>query len=198
MFTDRVIFYAVLDILIFVNEVCNFISYEFFYFIAKLGTNNTFYGDTGNDKIILYNAINYADGGDGNDTISGMEGNETYNFSSGDGIDQLTDTAGDDKITFNNTVDKNNIAIYVDSNNNLIIDYGNTGGQDVINIQDQLTNTIEQVQLSNGEYMTSADINALIQNMTAYANNNNIEFTCVNNVKNNQDLMTMVANSWHA
>lgn len=152
------------------------------------GGNDRLYGNEGNDTLI---------GGTGSDMLMGDGGNDTYIFSAEDGTDLITDAMGRDKIVFDTTVSKSNIAIYLDSSNNLIIDYGNAGSQDVISIQNQATNTIENLQLNSGEYMTSPDINALIQNMTAYANNNHIEFTGISSVKNNHDLMVMVANSWH-
>lgn len=128
----------------------------------------------------------------------GGSGDDIYQFSSGDRNDLIADTSGTDEIQLDSSINKADIAIYMDSNNNLIIDYGSTGGLDVINIQDQSIITIEKVQLSDGEYMSASDINSLIQNMTSYATANSIEFTGISDVKNNQNLMIMVANSWHS
>ena len=159
--------------------------------------DNYITGNSGANTLTGNGGADTLEGSSGDDTMVGGSGNDTYNFSSGNDSDQISDAAGTDSILFDSSVSKTNIAMYIDSNNNLIIDYGSTGGQDVINIQNQSINTIEQVRLSDGEYMTDSDINALIQNMTAYAANNSIEFNCVSDVKDNQDLMTMVANSWH-
>lgn len=152
-------------------------------------SNDTIYGGAGNDFI---NGSYY------DDSLYGGEGNDTYSFSLWNEGDSILDTSGTDKIVFDSTISKNNIAIYLDSNDNLVIDYGQELGFDVITVASQSTNTIEQIQLNDGSYLTDSDINSLIQNMTAYANNNSIEFTGVSDVKNNQDLLTIVANSWHS
>lgn len=57
---------------------------------------------------------------------------------------------------------------------------------------------VEKLQLSDGTYISNTDVNQLIQTMTAYAASNGIQLTSVTDVRNNQDLMTMVANSWHS
>ena len=158
----------------------------------------TLYGYAGDDTINAGNGNDTLIGGVGTDSLLGGAGNDFYSFSSGDGDDVISDSSGVDTITLDSTVNKSDVAMYMDSNNNLIIDYGSTGGQDVVNIQNQLANTIEQVQLGDGEYMTSTEINSLIQNMAAYAANNSIEFTGISDVKDNQDLMTMVASAWHS
>jgi len=52
--------------------------------------------------------------------------------------------------------------------------------------------------LSDGTYISNTDVNQLIQTMTAYASGNGIQLTSVSDVKNNQDLMNLVAGSWHS
>ena len=86
------------------------------------------------------------------------------------------------------------------SGTNLVVDYGSTIGTDKIVVLGQTNSAtaVEKLQLSDGTYISNTDVNQLIQTMTAYATNNNIQLTSVSDVKNNQDLMTMVANSWHS
>ena len=83
--------------------------------------------------------------------------------------------------------------------NDLIIDYGTALGEDSITVKNQEleNNTVERIQLSDGKYLSNEDINKIIQNMTSYAANNGIEFTNIESVKNNEDLMNLVASSWH-
>lgn len=50
---------------------------------------------------------------------------------------------------------------------------------------------------SDGNYITNNDINLIIQNMAAYAENNTVEFTGIESVKNNADLMNLVSTAWH-
>jgi hypothetical protein len=41
-------------------------------------------------------------------------------------------------------------------------------------------------------------VNLIIQNMSNYASSNGIALTSLNDVKNNADLMNIVATAWHA
>lgn len=156
--------------------------------------NDTLYGGAGDDTLV---------GGVGDDFLSGSTGNDTFLFNKGDGIDTVNEYAGEqDVVKLGEQVNKTNIAIYKDTNNNLIIDYGENAGVDQITVLNQFgsdkSKLIERFELNDGSYMTDADINALIQNMTAYANNNAIEFTGIESVKNNADLMNLVSSAWHS
>lgn len=156
--------------------------------------NDTIYGGAGDDTLV---------GGVGDDFLSGSTGNDTFLFNKGDGIDTVREYAGEqDVVKLGDQVNKTNIAIYKDINNNLIIDYGENAGVDQITVLNQFgsdkSKLVERFELNDGSYMTDADINALIQNMTAYANNNAIEFTGIESVKNNADLMNLVASAWHS
>lgn len=171
--------------------------------INSFQSNDTINAGDGDNTIISdtsSNTINSGSGNDffwsagGNNTLSGGAGDDVYMFNPAAGNNVISDSDGYDLVVFDtNEVSKSNIAVYLDSSNNLVIDYGSTGGQSVVS-----GSGIDRIQLTDGEFMTTTDINALIQNMAAYANNNQIEFTGISDVKNNQDLMTMVANSWHS
>ncbi len=160
--------------------------------------NNLITGNAGNNSISGYEGDDSINAGAGNDTIDDFAGNETYMFDSGDGIDTIVDSTGDDKISFGSNVLKENIAVYKDSSDNLIIDYSASSGQDRLTIQNQVSNTIENFELANSEFLTDSDIDQIIQNMTSYANNNSINLTSIEDVKNNQDLMNFVINAWHS
>lgn len=150
--------------------------------------NDTLYGDQGNDFIV---------GGGGNDQLIDSAGsNDTYLFHKGDGQDTINDAGGADIIQFGSNVSKNNIALFMDGSD-LVLSYGNN---DTITIQNQdaSNNQIETIKLADNTYLSNTDVNTLIQTMTSYATNNNISITNINDVRNNQDLMAMVANSWHS
>ena len=93
---------------------------------------------------------------------------------------------------------KNNIAFYKDKLNNLIIDYGTTISEDKITIQNQKLYTIEKIELNNGLYLNNSDINQLIQAMTSYQNTNGIRISSVNDVRNNNELMSIINMAWHS
>lgn len=160
--------------------------------------NNYFSSGAGNDIINAGFNNDTIIGGAGNDTLNGGDGDDVYKFSAGDGKDLVTDSSGNDSIVFDSGVSKNNIAFYKDASGNLTIDYGKNAGQDVITVSKYTTNPIEKVQLGDGTYITNTQINSLIQNMTAYATSNHIEFTGISSEKNNQALMNLVASSFHS
>lgn len=170
--------------------------------------NNILNGLVGNDRLLGLEGNDSLNGGEnndiliggtGNDSLFGGNGDDIYCFSANDNNDIISDSSGKrDCIMFDETVKKDQIAVYKDGDN-LIIDYGESFGSDTITINGQFLSesSIEKVQLNDGSYVTNYEINQLIQNMTAYANNNDIEFTGIESVKNSEELMNLVANSWH-
>lgn len=153
-------------------------------------------GGDGNDGINAGSGADTLTGGAGSDTLTGGAGNDTYLFSKESGIDNISDSAGTDLIKFDYSVNKNNIAVFLDGSNNLYIDYGSTSGTDKIRISN--TSTIEKVQLNDGKFLTNDDINLIIQNMTTYASTNGIALNNINDVKNNNELLNLVATGWHS
>lgn len=155
--------------------------------------NNLIQGNAGKDTL---------QGGLGNDTLNGGAGNDFYLFSKGDGVDVVSDldaTAGNlDTLIFDGTVAKATVAIYMNSNGDLEIGYTDSTG-DMITIQGQAdaATGVERFELSDGSYMTEADVNQIIADMTAYAANEGVSLSSLNDVKNNQDLMNIVAAGWH-
>lgn len=166
--------------------------------------NNVLYGYAGNDIIdggagndTIYGGENndIIAGNSGNDTLYGESGDDTYIFKLSDGIDIINDSEGKkDSLIFDASVDKEKIAIYKDGDD-IIIDYGETLGQDRVTIMD---NSVEKIELSDGSYISNTDVNQIIQNMIMYAQNNAIEFTGIDTVKNNADLMNLVSTAWHS
>jgi hypothetical protein len=57
--------------------------------------------------------------------------------------------------------------------------------------QSVANNTVEKVSLSDGNYLTSNDINTIIQSMNSYASSHDIAITSIDSVKANQDLMNI-------
>lgn len=162
--------------------------------------NDILEGQAGNDQLFGDNQNDTLIGGTGNDTLYGGIGDDSYVFSQGAGSDTIDEEAGkQDSILLDASINKEDIAIYTDGNN-MVIDYGSDIGTDKVVVLNQFNNSdkkIEQITLSDGSYLTDSDVNILIQSMNAYAANNDIQISSINDVKNNADLMNLVATAWH-
>ena len=170
------------------------------------GNNNscTLYGEAGNDSLTGGSISDYLYGGSGNDTLQGKQmgddlyggtGDDTYIFNVGDGIDTISDEAGNDTISFGNNITHDDIAIFMDSNNSLYIDYSTSDSvHDTIEILNQNTNTIENFIIGNTT-ISNNTINQIIQDMSAYATENGITISSVEDVKANADLMNLISNA---
>lgn len=175
------------------------------YGISNSGT--TLYGEGGNDTLKGGNLSDVLDGGTGDDVLDGGKygdklyggaGDDTYLMRKGSGTDTISDVSGNDTILFESTVSKDNIAIFLDSDGTLFIDYGaEYADNDRIKVLDQGTNTIENIVMKeDGSTLTSSAINQLIQDMSAYATENGITISSVEDVKANADLMNMINSAW--
>lgn len=163
--------------------------------ITGLDGNDTLMGMAGDDTLSGDNGNDLLYGGTGDDYLFGGEGNDTYLFSAGDQMGIIQDTSGTDSILFDNSVSKDNIAFFMDEENNLHIDYGETAGQDLIGVVDQVNGTIEHIQVGNYSISNTA-IEQLIQDMSAYITEQGLVIDSVEDVKANAELMTMVNSAW--
>lgn len=181
------------------NELNNVIEGNSYYnMLTGFDGNDSLYGYGGNDFIGGDNGDDYIVGGTGGDLLMGGSGNDIYQYSEGDGFDGIIDSSGTDIIRFDSTIDRGNVAVFMDSINSLYVTYGSTT-TDKIRIQEPLTyGCIESIESADGYYLSSTAINQLIQNMTAYATQEGISLTSVEDVKANAELMTMVAGAWQA
>jgi Ca2+-binding RTX toxin-like protein len=152
-------------------------------------SHNDLFGDDGNDTLI---------GSEGDDNLYAGFGNDVYRFSAGDGNDVVTENGGTlDTIAFDSSVTQSSIGLYQDSYGNLQFGYGSFG--DVVTIQEQGTTdgNIERFQLSDGAYMTDADVNLVIQQMSSYATSHSASFSSLSDVENNSNLLAIVNSGWH-
>lgn len=81
--------------------------------------------------------------------------------------------------------------------NNLEIGYSDIDKVSVSNFFSNAHYMVDEVNLADGSCLTAADINQIIQDMAAYVVNEGSAMTSVNDVRNNEQLMSIVANSWH-
>ena len=168
--------------------------------LSGFDTGEVFDAAAGNDYIYGYGGNDTIAGGIGSDYLDGGDGSDTYRFSVGDGSDIVDDNGMEgatDTIEFLGSISKESIAFFQsDSDSVLVCAYGD---RDRITVYDQSLqyDSIERVQLNNGFFLTSDDINLVIQQITAYANSNGINLTTVDDVKGNQELMNIIVQSWH-
>ena len=169
----------------------------------------TIKGLSGNDTITTDAYDDTLEGGLGNDVIWGGRGDDTYIFNKGDGQDTIYDSyynyessynssfnAGSDTLKLGNGLVKNEIGIF-NSGTNLIISSGEDSTATIRN-QSNANNAIEKFVLSDGSYLTSADVNRIIQDITAFANSYGISMANVDDVRNHPDLMNIITASWRA
>ena len=78
----------------------------------------------------------------------------------------------------------------------LYIDYGTTEGVDQIIVENK--DSIERVELANGEYLTNSDINQVIQDVLTYASNNSIQIDSFDDVRSDANMMNIIATAWHS
>ncbi|MDD5009158.1 MAG: calcium-binding protein [Syntrophorhabdaceae bacterium] len=185
------------------NELDNFIIGNDADNILKGGAgNDSLVGNAGNDTIYSGAGNDTLYGNYGDDYLVGYRGSDTYIFGKNDGSDTIYDIGlkrETDVISFDSSVSRDTVAFFKNGSD-LSIAYGDT---DYIIVSSQgfsyeMKDTgIEDVQLSDGFFLTDSDINKIIQDITSYANNHGISLTSVDDVKGNQDLMNIIVNSWH-
>ncbi|MDD5084397.1 MAG: calcium-binding protein, partial [Candidatus Moranbacteria bacterium] len=131
-------------------------------------------GSDYNDNLIGNSGANILVGRKGSDSLNGGTGNDTYTFYVGDGIDSIFDhdmsgntNGGTDTVKFTAGISESSVAFYMNGND-LVVSYGGTDTVTITN-QSVAENAIEKVSLSDGNYLTSNDINTIIQSMNSYA-----------------------------
>jgi hypothetical protein len=102
---------------------------------------------------------------------------------------------GHDTARFGNGIDIEDISLYM-RRGTLQIQYGD---DDILENRQQNhpKRGIERIELEDGSYLTDADVNQLIQQMAAFAVDEGIAMNSLDDVRKNQELMTMVAGAWH-
>jgi len=160
--------------------------------------NDELYGDIGNDIL---------SGGTGYDWLQGGVGDDTYYVNSGDGRDNISDMqfdfwsfgyadGGNDTLKFGADVQKEDISFIMNCGN-LSIKYGDS---DTVNINGQSNDAraIERFELSDGSFMTSDDMERIVQEVNSYAADNGICVWSNNTIQNNEALMQIVTSGWQS
>ena len=152
---------------------------------------NTLTGGAGNDIL---------DGGAGNDILTGGNGSDTYLFRRTDGQDTLNETAGvsgdtdtlklTDGITTTEPVlvkQNNDLYVFINANN-----YMKIAGE-----FQQTNYGIERLEVTDGHYITRADIQTIVDTMSAINNDSGMDvmqkYTAM---MNDQQYQNILAQSW--
>lgn len=149
---------------------------------------NSLSGQYGNDIYYLKRTA---------DRVMDYAGDDIYLFNKGDGQDNITDQGGNDSIVLGLGLSKSDIIFQVDPNNsqNLLI---NVAGQsNSININKWFKSSVYQIEqikfLEDGSYLTSSDINGILQQTVSYAVNNSQALLSAAYNQNSQDITLVIS-----
>ncbi|WP_320055887.1 hypothetical protein [Desulfuromonas thiophila] len=164
--------------------------------LSGASTADQLRGYDGDDQLSGLDGDDELSGDDGNDLLYGGAGNDTYLFNLGDGSDSLYDASGTDSILFGDEVTADGFALFMNGDT-LRIGYGT---DDVITLADysdsSTGNRIEALTLADGSYLSDSDITQIIQDISAYATAEGIAMTCLDDVRQNDELMTIISSAW--
>jgi Ca2+-binding RTX toxin-like protein len=153
--------------------------------------NDNLSGDAGNDLI---------DGGMGNDTLTGGAGNDTYLFRRTDGQDTINDYS-----TTTTEVDTLKLTDGITSTEPVIVKqngdlYVFVNGSNYVKIASQFSTTtygIERLEVSDGHYVTRADIETIVNTMSTINNNSGMDvMQKYNAMMADQSYISTLAQTW--
>jgi len=164
------------------------------------GGDDKLYGGEGNDKLYGKSGDDELYGGTGDDYLKGGYGSDRYYFEKGDGEDTIKDksrrrSSDTDTILFGEDISTEDVSFNFDRRD-LYIQYGES---DEIRVKYQTRDkyAIEKVELADGNYLSSGDIDNLVQQLHAYADDNGLDIDNNRDIQNNQELMQIIQNAWH-
>ena len=135
--------------------------------------------------------------GKGNDYLSGGAGDDKYFFSKGDGDDIIVDSSGDDdRIVFTPDMDsRDTLCFKLESDGDLVISYGEDHEDHItVKYQKQL-HSIERIEMDDGSYLNSNDIDKIIQVLSASANGGDSDFMSLSSINERQSQECQIC--WH-
>ena len=177
--------------------------------IYAYGGNDKLYGYDGDDKLYggegkdsLYGdkGVDSLYGGTGDDYLKGGYGSDTYYFEQGDGEDTIKDKSKSrsydtDSIVFGESVSAEDISFIFDKKD-LLIQYGD-GDEIEIKYQTKDKYAIERVELADGNYLSSGDIDNIVQQIHAYADDNGLDIDSNQDIRANAALTQIIQSAWH-
>jgi len=153
---------------------------------------NTLTGNNGNDTL---------DGNTGNDTLTGGNGSDKYLFRRTDGIDTIHETAGitrdTDTVRMTDGISETEPVI-VKQNNDLYLFIDTNNYMRVTNQFYQPNYGVERLEVTDGYYITRADIENIVNTMNAINNDPGMDvIQKYNAMRVDQMYINTLAQSWH-
>ncbi|HUH42584.1 MAG TPA: hypothetical protein VLZ29_05665, partial [Sulfurimonas sp.] len=105
------------------------------------------------------------------------------------------ENGGEDTLRFGEGITKEDISFLM-KGNNLLLQYGDNE-LITINYQKSEGNKIEKFELNDGSYLSNTDVEHIVQQITAYSQDNGLYISNNTQIQNNQALMNIVAAGWH-
>jgi Ca2+-binding RTX toxin-like protein len=158
--------------------------------------NNQLTGNSGANSLSGADGDDVLDGAAGSDTLAGGLGDDTYLLNGGGGTDSIQESGGFDLVRFGSSTTTSDVAFFSDDSD-LDIGYSTSDYAVVVN-QSGSSSKVDRFELDSGLYLTADEVNQVIQEMAAYAAANSISFTSITDVQASQDLMNIIASSWHS
>ena len=158
------------------------------------------FGGSGEDKLYGYAGDDELHGGTEDDYLVGGYGSDSYYFNKGDGNDTIYDrsrheSSDVDKIVLGDGISKEDVSFIFDRKN-LLLQYGD-GDKIEIKYQTKDKYAIERVELADGNYLSSGDIDNIVQQIHAYADDNGLDIDSNQDIRENEALMQIIQSAWH-
>lgn len=131
--------------------------------------------------------------------LLGGEGDDTYLFNSGDGRDIVVNDVADgfDRIQFGEGIMAGSIAL-LRNGDHLEIGYGVDDRVLISQFFVGADHQVDEVRLSDGAFLTAADIEVILQEMSAYAVQHGIAMNSFEEVRQQEEFVPLVAGSWQS
>lgn len=169
------------------------LAMQLFSNLQMLGLENEYFYKIIADNVLLAKA----DGGNlsGSSAADHITGSDNVDkIYAGSGNDTILESAGTDTIKFGAGIDKEKIT-FKRISSDLSLKYEDNN----IKISNYFLNNsykIEKIELKNGEFITSTQINKIIEQLNTYANDNGLTSITHDDIASNQNLMQLVMSGW--
>ncbi len=139
-------------------------------------------------------ALVFIVGCSGRDRLNGGKGDDIYSFAKGDGVDKIHDRKGNDVIQFGEGVEKEDISFFMQGSR-LHLQYSDSD-RVVISGQSRENSKIVRIELNDGSYLTNADVDLIVQQISAFASEQGIWKPDNNDIRNNEQMMQIITSVW--